>query len=88
MAWGVSQYMQLLLKGIARLQCSLFDTLVKPILSYRCEIWAVEANHTGLKQLEALHIEFLRSILGLAKRGTPHDIIRAEFGRYPLHIVW
>ena len=88
MAWGVSQYMQLLLKGIARLQCSLFDTLVKPILSYGCEIWAVEANHTGQKQLEALHIEFLRSILGLAKRGTPHDIIRAEFGRYPLHIVW
>ena len=47
----------------ARLQCSLFNTLVRPILSYGCEVWAVEADHKDLKQIEGLHIEFLRSIL-------------------------
>ena len=28
-----------------RLQCSLFDTLVKPVLSYGCEVWAMETQH-------------------------------------------
>ena len=71
-----------------RLQCSLFDTLVRPILSYGCEIWAVEADHKELNQLEGLHIDFLRSILGLPKHGTPYDVIRSEFGRYPLRTFW
>ena len=72
----------------ARLQCSVFDTLVKPVLSYGCEIWAVQAENKDLKQLEGLHIKFLRSILGLPKRGSSHNIVRAEFGRYPLHVFW
>ena len=58
------------------------------ILSYGCEIWAVEAHHKDIKQLEGLHLKFLRSILGLPKHGTPSYIIYAEFGRYPLHIFW
>jgi len=71
-----------------RLQCSLFDTLVKPVLSYGCEVWAVETQHIQLKQLEKLHVEFLRSILGVAKHGIPTRIVLAEFGRYPLRIFW
>ena len=54
-----------------RLQCSLFDTLARSVLSYGYEVWAVEAEHKDLKQLEGLHIEFLRSNLGLPKRGPP-----------------
>ena len=71
-----------------RLQCSLFDTLVRPMLSYCCEAWAVEAELKDLQQLESLHIEFLRSILGLSKHGTPHYIILAEFGCYLLRVFW
>ena len=70
----------------ARLRCSFFDTLVRPFSSYGCEIWAVEAHHKDIKQLEGLHLEFLRSILGLPKHGIPSYINYAEFGRYPLHI--
>ena len=51
----------------ARLQCSLSDTLVRPILSYGCEFWAVEASHKDIKQLEGFQLESLRSILGLPK---------------------
>ena len=72
----------------ARLQCSLYDALVKLILSYGCEVWAVEADHKELKQLEGLYIECLASISGLPKHGTPYDIIRIEFGRCPLRTFW
>ena len=37
----------------AALQCKLFDTLVLPILSYRCEVWGVCANCGAAA--EALH---------------------------------
>ena len=38
--------------------------------------------------MEGLHLDFLRSILGLPKHGIPSYITYAEFGRYPLHIFW
>ena len=71
-----------------RLQCSLLDTLVRPILSYGCKVWAVETDHKDLKQLEGLHIELLRSISGLSKHGIPHYSVCAEFGCYPLRTFW
>jgi hypothetical protein len=45
------------------LQCQLFDTLVKPVLSYGCEIWS---DHMAREQLEVVHRAFLKSLLGLA----------------------
>ena len=56
----------------ARLQCPLFDTLIRPILSCGCKIWAVEANHKDIKQLEVLHLDLSRMILfGSAKTWRP-----------------
>jgi hypothetical protein len=45
------------------LQCQLFDTLVKPMLSYGCEVWS---DHMAREQLEVVHRAFLKSLLGSA----------------------
>ena len=34
------------------IKCKLFDALVKPILCYGCEIWAIVGNRTDLDKLE------------------------------------
>jgi hypothetical protein len=47
------------------LQCQLFDTLVKPVLSYGCEVWS---DHMSREQLEVVHWAFLKSSLGSAPR--------------------
>ena len=36
------------------IRCKLFDTLVKPILCYGCEIWAIVGNKTDLDKLERI----------------------------------
>ena len=40
------------------MQCKLFDTLVLPILSYACEVWAMNPN-VG-EATEDLHRSFLK----------------------------
>jgi hypothetical protein len=45
------------------LQCQMFDALVKPMLSYGCEVWS---NHMAREQLKVVHQAFLKSLLGLA----------------------
>jgi len=40
------------------LQCQLFDALVKPVLSYGCEVWL---DHMAREQLEVVHWAFLKS---------------------------
>ena len=49
------------------LQFKLFDTLILPILIYGCEIWGYE----NTKQLEKLHLQFCRNILGV-RTTTPN----------------
>ena len=39
-------------------------------------------------QVEGLHIEFLKSIVGFPKYGISHYIVCAELGRYPLCTFW
>ncbi len=60
--------------------CQLFDALVKPVLSYGCELWVDEP---ATKSLEAIHKSFLKSLLGVNDT-TPSRIVLAEFGRFPL----
>jgi hypothetical protein len=43
------------------LQCQLFDALIKPVLSYGCEVWS---DHMAREQLEVVHQAFLKSSLG------------------------
>jgi hypothetical protein len=47
------------------LQCQLFDTLVKPVLSYGCEIWL---DNMACEQSEVVHRAFLKSLLRSAPR--------------------
>ncbi len=63
--------------------CKLFDILVLPILSYSCEVWAVNPK-VGAKA-EMVHRQFLKQLLGVRKSTTTH-IVLAEFGRFPLQI--
>lgn len=64
-------------------KCQLFDTLVLPILSYACEVWATDPD-VG-QACETLHRQFLRQLLGVRKTVT-NEIPLAECGRFPLQI--
>jgi hypothetical protein len=66
------------------LQCQLFDALVKPVLSYGCEVWS---DHMAREQLEVVHWAFLKSSLGVSTT-TSSYVVLAEFGRFPLEIFW
>ena len=63
------------------MQYKLFDTLVLPILSYACEVWAVNPN-VG-EAAEVLHKSFLKHLLGV-RTCTANETVLAEFGRFPL----
>jgi hypothetical protein len=64
--------------------CQLFDALVKPVLSYGCELWVDEP---AIKSLEAIHKSFLKILLGVNDT-TPSRIVLAKFGRFPLILFW
>jgi hypothetical protein len=66
------------------LQCQLFDALVKPVLSYGCEVWS---DHMACERLEVLHRAFLKLSLGVSTT-TSSYVVLAEFGRFPLEIFW
>jgi hypothetical protein len=62
------------------LQCQLFNTLVKPVLSYGCEVWL---DHWAREQLDVVHRAFLKSLLGVSTT-TSSYVVLVEFGRFPL----
>ena len=66
-------------------RCKLFDSLVLPILSHACEVWAVD-KEVG-ESAEQLHRQFLKHVLGV-RGNTATLIVLAEFGGYPLHFHW
>ena len=55
-------------------KCKLFDTLVKPILCYGCEVWSIVANKADLDKMERIQIGFLKRLLGM-------QIQTAQFAR-------
>ena len=69
--------------------CKLFDALVLPILSYGYEVWFWDhrAGTQATLQLESLHTQFLRRLLGIHSH-THNLIALADFGRYPLAAHW
>lgn len=73
------------------MQCHLFDTLVKPILNYGCEIWAPYllslGNISCKHEVELWHRAVLRQSLGVAS-STSGDIMLDELGRDPLCFTW
>ena len=69
------------------LKCKLFDTLVKPILCYCCEVWSVLGSRTALASMDRIQIGFLKILLGVQVHTKTLHVL-AEFGRYPLQIAW
>ena len=69
------------------LQCTLFDTLVRPVLSYCCEVWVSIGGKVAMQQLERVYTQFLRQILGVPTT-TPTKFVYAEFGKLPLKHSW
>ena len=78
------------------LKRKLFDTLVRPILSYCCEVWSVLGSDTApqglchcqaLAELERVQVGFLKILLGVQVH-TKTTHIMADFGRYPLKLKW
>ena len=59
----------------------LFDTMLKPILTYGCEIYG-SSNYTCI---ETFHKKFMKETLNV-KKSTNTAMIYAETGRYPLTI--
>ena len=65
----------------------LFDALVKPILCYGCEIWAIVGNRTDLDKLERIQQGFLKRLLGVQMQTTNLHVL-AESGRLSLQLSW
>ena len=67
------------------MQCQLFDALVLPILSYACEVWAVDEKVGDVA--ERLHRQFLKHLMGV-RDSVANTIVLAELGRFPLQLHW
>ena len=70
-------------------QCLLFDIFVQPVLSYGCEVWAVDLlSRTGVgSSVERVHRWFCRRIQGLPNQ-VSSAVALGELGRQPLHLLW
>ena len=76
------------------LRCKLFDTLVKPICAYGCEIWGPYSLAkgpgflSGLKEeAEKLQSIFLRRCLHI-RRSTSTACVLHELNRIPIPFLW
>ena len=57
----------------------LFDQTVRPMLTYSCEVWGLEAQSA----LEKVHTMACKKLLGVKKK-TPNCLVYGEVGRFPL----
>ena len=62
-------------------QFELFNSLVRPILTYGSEIW----GYNCVNIIESLHLEFCKYVLHM-KKSTPNCFVYGESGQYPLSI--
>ena len=70
-----------------------FDTLIKPILTYGCEVWGLDLTHNSnaykenfvddRSKPEKLHTSFLKRLLGVNSKSS-NLATRSEFGRLPI----
>ena len=81
-----------------RIFLKLFDSMIRPVLLYNCEIWGAyimkissfqsfreKIFQTGLL-CEKLQIKMYKMILGVNTKAT-NSAVRAELGRFPFHIT-
>ena len=75
------------------LKLHLFDSLVKPILLYGCEVWLPAllgrhrhiSNNPFFQKLETMHKKFMKQCLGL-RPSTCDSILMIELNRQPIYI--
>ena len=66
------------------LKCHMFDSLVKPVLNYGCEVWGpYHLKGESMGKVEVIHMAFLKSILSVRK-STPTLPIMTELCREPM----
>ena len=68
------------------MRCSLFSSLVQPVLSYGCEIWGLESPHI-LSCMTSVHNMFMKRSLHVRK-SVPDDMVLCELGQVPLRLFW
>ena len=72
-----------------KFQLKLFDTLLKPVLLYGCEIWGQKmiSYKTDFDkcQTELMHLRFCKRVLSVPW-SAPNIGCRAELGRFPLSL--
>ena len=59
----------------------LFNSIVKPVLCYGCEIWGFTKN----EEIERIEMHYLKYILHLPKSAT-NIAVRGELGQFPIHL--
>ena len=59
----------------------LFDTLIRPILTYGCAVWGCYS----ITEIEKYHLQFIKRTL-VVKMTTNSSVVYAETGIFPLHI--
>ena len=72
--------------------CYLFDTLIKPIDSFGCELWAPGVLQRKGKIVrygkhEVMHNTFLRQVL-CVRSTVPTENIMRDLGRSPMWMFW
>ncbi len=68
-----------------KLQCDLFNTLMRSITSYACEVWV---DSKKIEPIEVVYQWFLKSLLEVRKT-TNTSIVLAKFGKFPFeHFAW
>ena len=63
------------------IMCNLFDSLVKSILNYGCEIWGFNTAES----VERVHRKFCKWVLKVKQSTNSHSVY-GELGRFPLFI--
>ena len=63
---------------------NIFDHVIRPILTYGCEIWGIE-KYTDKTYIEKLNLKLCKMLLQVNQSAT-NLAVRGELGRYPLSI--
>ena len=63
-----------------KLMIYLFDSLVRPVLTYGCAVWGTRSN--GREQVDKIHLWYLRALLGI-KATSSNVITLGECGSIP-----
>jgi hypothetical protein len=68
-----------------KLHYDLFNTLVRSIINYVCEVWV---DSKKIEAIEVVYRGFFKSLLGVRKTIST-SIVLAEFGKFPFeHFAW